>query len=113
MMQMNFNEVPNAPTTRLVLAPPPIGSVTSTQVAELIRQIPEQGFFQHQVDYELARIPADKWEMISNFLSTTCRNAIDGPTIKLLSNMPIDRLARVIDCANEKKIMSYHGLLAL
>ena len=112
-MPTNFNAVPDPHETRFVLAPPPEGSVAPELVQQFIREnrIPEWNA--GQCIYELSRISVDKWAMISTFLSTTCRNEVDGSKIRKLSHMPLDLLTLVIDFATQRHVTSGEVLSAL
>ncbi len=112
-MPTDFNAVPDPRETRLVLAPPPGGSVAPELVQQFIRENQIPRWNDRQCIYELSRISADRWAMISTFLSTTCRNDIDGGKIQTLSRMPLDLLTLVIDFATQRNITSGEVLFAL
>jgi hypothetical protein len=112
-MLTDFNAVPDSPETRLVLAPPPEGSVAPELVQQFIRENHIPLWNERQCIYELSRISINKWAMISTFLSTTCKNKFDGGTIHTLSRMSVDLLALVIDFAMQRNITNREVLFAL
>ena len=112
-MRTNFNAVPDPRETRLVLAPTPGGSVAPELVQQFIIENRIPALNERQCIYELSRISADKWAMISTFLSTTCQNKFDGGTIGTLSKMPLDLLTMVIDFATQRNITNGEVLFAL
>lgn len=112
-MPVNFNAVPDPDETRLVVARPPAGSVAPELVAQFIRENGIHLLNNWHCNYELSRVPADKWDIISTFLGTTCRNDIDGSIIRTLSAMPLDLLTLVIDFATQHSITEGRILFAL
>lgn len=112
-MPTNFNAVPDPRETILVLAPPPDGSVAPELLQQFIRENRIPAWNEGQCIYELSRISTDKWDVISTFLSTTCRNKFDGGTIHTLSHMPLDMLNLVIDFATQRNITNGEALYVL
>lgn len=113
MMPTNFNAVPDPDGRRLVMAPPPEDSVAPELVEQFIRQNRISDGNAKQCAYELYRVPADKWLLISTYLSTTCQNKINSLIVGTLSKMSIEMLNLVIDFARERNITDVSALRAL
>ncbi len=112
-MPTDFNAVPDPRESRPVLVPPPEGSVAPELVQQFIGENHIPSWNDRHCIYELSRISADKWAVISTFLSTTCRNNIDSGKIRTLSHMSFDLLTLVIDFATQRNITDGEVLFAL
>lgn len=112
-MQTNFNAVPDAPESRLVLAPPPEYSVAPELVTQFLRANPLPPGNSTFCEYALRRIPSNKWDKISEFLSSMCRNKLDNLLISTLSKIPLERLDLVIDFATQNNLTDSVILSAL
>lgn len=110
-MPTNFATVPDNPDLILVLAEPPNGSVTSALVQQFIRE--NRSWNQRHCIHALARIPADKWPMISTLLTTISSDHRDFTIIQTLSQTPVGLLPLMIDFTRQHKITNGEALYAL
>lgn len=111
-MPTNYN-APDPHITILGEMPPPKDSVALELAEQFIRENPLLGLNEKQCIYHLKRIPADKWIIISIFLSTTCPNDMDYSTIRALSSMPENTLTWVIDFVTRHNTRSSEAVFVL